>query len=152
MLIRGSGAQTKATASRVLLILDGNVLAGQFPESRADAVRDCGRPRLDVCEYLIRDPIPYGFESRRTLLDRAGALSAMSRLVESLRDSLIEAEIPEEGQVSPRLPLRASGAQVGKVEGSRITAMASGGGRLSSRGSSGVLRRRGDDEKSWRGT
>lgn len=63
MLIRGSGAQTKATASRVLLILDGNVLAGQFPESRADAVRDCGRPRLDVCEYLIRDPIPYGFEA-----------------------------------------------------------------------------------------
>jgi hypothetical protein len=103
-LIRGSGAQTKATASRVLLILDGDVLAGQFPESRADAVRDCGRPRLDVCEYLIRDPIPIWHGSKRTLLDRAGALSTVSRLVESLRDSLIEAEIPEEGsQVSPRL-------------------------------------------------
>ena len=29
----------------------------------------------------------------RTLLDRAGALAAVSRLVESLRDSLIEADI-----------------------------------------------------------
>lgn len=63
----------------------------------------------------------------------------MSRLVESLRDSLIEAVgFRESRQV--RVLLRAS-AIVGKVLDSRITAMSSSGGRLSSGGSSSVLRR-----------